>query len=100
MAQRRVSGVQTRSTRAEGDFKRAGVEPATLQPSRRAAAVRCAHEKIEVERAGMNEQPVDAKNNHIFVPLAANNVFPDCTTGCIAVYWHGDEDLPGEAATP
>lgn len=43
---------------------------------------------------------VDAKNNHIFVPLAANNVFPDCTTGCIAVYWHGDEDLPGEAATP
>lgn len=24
--------------------------------------------------------------NHVFVPLAANNVFPDCTTGCIAVY--------------
>jgi hypothetical protein len=35
---------------------------------------------------------VDGKNNHVFVPLAANNVFPDCTTGCIAVYWHGDED--------
>jgi hypothetical protein len=30
--------------------------------------------------------------NHIFVPLAANNVFPDCTTGCIAVYGHPDED--------
>jgi len=43
---------------------------------------------------------VDARNNHIFVPLAANNVFPDCTTGCIAVYWHGDEDVAGEAATP
>jgi hypothetical protein len=43
---------------------------------------------------------VDAKNNHIFVPLAANNVYPDCTTGCIAVYWHGDEDEPGEAETP
>jgi hypothetical protein len=43
---------------------------------------------------------VDAKNNHIFVPLAANNVYPDCTTGCIAVYWHGDEDEPGEAALP
>lgn len=43
---------------------------------------------------------VDATNNHIFVPLAANNVFPDCTTGCIAVYWHGDEDKPGEAASP
>jgi hypothetical protein len=35
---------------------------------------------------------VDAKNNHIFVPLGANNVYPDCLTGCIAVYWHGDED--------
>jgi hypothetical protein len=43
---------------------------------------------------------VDAKNNHIFMPLAANNVYPDCTTGCIAVYWHGDEDEPGEAALP
>lgn len=29
---------------------------------------------------------VDAGNNHIFVPLGANNVFPDCLTGCIAVY--------------
>ena len=35
---------------------------------------------------------VDAKNNHVFVPLGANNVFSDCLTGCIAVYWHGDED--------
>jgi hypothetical protein len=43
---------------------------------------------------------VDAKNNHIFVPLAANNVFPNCLTGCIAVYWHGDEDEPGQAALP
>jgi hypothetical protein len=42
----------------------------------------------------------DSKNNHVFVPLGANNVFPFCTTGCIAVYWHGDEDNSGEAATP
>ena len=42
----------------------------------------------------------DAQNNHIFVPLAANNVFPNCTTGCIAVYWHGDEDEPGGLPTP
>lgn len=42
----------------------------------------------------------DATNNHIFVPLPANNVFPDCATGCIAVYWHGDEDVPGEAGRP
>src|SRR5580693_3716888 len=37
----------------------------------------------------------DSKNNRIFVPLGANNVFPFCTTGCIAVYWHGDEDNSG-----
>jgi len=29
---------------------------------------------------------VDASNNHIFVPLGANNVYPNCLTGCIAVY--------------
>jgi hypothetical protein len=49
----------------------------------------------------------DAGNNHIFVPLAANNAFSafavpnggssakfDCETGCIAIYGHPDED-PG-----
>jgi hypothetical protein len=29
---------------------------------------------------------VDATNNEIFVPLGANNVYPNCLTGCIAVY--------------
>jgi AAA ATPase domain len=29
---------------------------------------------------------VRAKNNNIFVPLAANNVFPDCLSGCVAVF--------------
>ena len=29
---------------------------------------------------------VNAANNHVFVPLAANNAFPDCLTGCVAVY--------------
>jgi|RhiMetdeSRZDD1v2_1073273.scaffolds.fasta_scaffold05727_9 hypothetical protein len=42
----------------------------------------------------------DASNNRIFVPLGANNVFPGCLTGCIAVYWHGDEDEAGIAASP
>jgi co-chaperonin GroES (HSP10) len=42
----------------------------------------------------------DARNNRIFVPLGANNVFPDCLTGCIAVYWHGDEGEPGRVALP
>ncbi len=32
-------------------------------------------------------------NNHVFVPLGANNVFPDCLNGCVAVYAHDvDED--------
>jgi hypothetical protein len=42
----------------------------------------------------------DARNNRIFVPLGGNNVYPGCTTGCIAVYWHGDEDEPAQVASP
>jgi hypothetical protein len=28
----------------------------------------------------------DASNNHVFMPLGANNVYPNCLTGCIAVF--------------
>ena len=38
----------------------------------------------------------DSKNNSIFVPLGANNVYPGCLTGCVAVYEHaknGNLDL-------
>jgi len=28
----------------------------------------------------------DPRNNHIIVPLSANNVFPNCLNGCFAVY--------------
>jgi len=35
---------------------------------------------------------VNARNNHVFVPLAANNAFPDCLTGCIAVFARPSED--------
>ena len=40
----------------------------------------------------------NSHNNHVFVPLGANNVFlsPDaktnCLTGCIAIFGHPDED--------
>ena len=37
----------------------------------------------------------NARNNHVFVPLAANNAFPDCLKGCIAVFARpseGDDD--------
>ena len=29
---------------------------------------------------------VNPHNNHAFVPLPANNVFPDCLNGCIGVF--------------
>ncbi len=35
---------------------------------------------------------VNARNNHAFVPLAANNAFPDCLKGCIAVFARPSED--------
>ena len=35
----------------------------------------------------------NAANNHVFVPIPANNAFPNCLTGCIAVYARtGDRD--------
>ncbi len=37
----------------------------------------------------------NASNNHVFVPLGANNAFPGCLTGCIAVYTRPDVDLTG-----
>jgi len=33
----------------------------------------------------------NAQNNFVFVPLPANNVFPGCLTGCIAVYGRPSE---------
>ena len=37
----------------------------------------------------------NANNNHVFVPLAANNAYPGCLTGCIAVYTRSDVDNTG-----
>jgi len=34
----------------------------------------------------------NAGNNHVFVPLAANNAFPGCLKGCIAVYGTSEDD--------
>jgi hypothetical protein len=35
---------------------------------------------------------VNPHNNHVFVPLPANNVFPDCLNGCVAVYGTPTDD--------
>jgi hypothetical protein len=37
----------------------------------------------------------NSANNRVFVPLGANNVFPGCLTGCVAVYSRSDVDLTG-----
>jgi hypothetical protein len=34
----------------------------------------------------------DASNNHVFVPIAANNAVPNCLTGCITIYGRYDPD--------
>jgi hypothetical protein len=42
---------------------------------------------VKVHPAGTaHSVAANAGNNHVFVPLPANNAFPDCLTGCIAVY--------------
>jgi hypothetical protein len=38
----------------------------------------------------------NAGNNHVLVPLGANNVFPNCLTGCIAVFGTPDVDRIAE----
>jgi hypothetical protein len=38
----------------------------------------------------------NAENNHVFVPLGANNVYPGCLTGCIAVYGTSKTDERAE----
>lgn len=35
---------------------------------------------------------VNSHNNHVFVPLPANNVFPGCQTGCVAVFGAPHDD--------
>jgi hypothetical protein len=41
---------------------------------------------LPAPRGTAHSVAVNAHNNHVFVPLPANNVFPGCQTGCIAVF--------------
>ena len=45
-------------------------------------------------RGSAHSVAVDSHNNHAFVPLPANNVFPNCLHGCFAVFGapRGDHD--------
>jgi hypothetical protein len=39
---------------------------------------------------------VDPTSNHAFVPLPANNVFPECLNGCVAVFGAPKSDHDGD----
>jgi len=41
---------------------------------------------LPAPRGTAHSVAVNEHNNHVFVPLPANNVFPGCQTGCIAVF--------------
>src|SRR5207302_2054820 len=51
-----------------------------LVPALNVAAVQGVHPS-----GSTHSVAVDPENNRVFVPLPANNVFPNCLTGCVAV---------------
>jgi len=52
-----------------------------LVPALNVAAVQGVHPS-----GSTHSVAVDPSNNRVFVPLPANNIFPNCLTGCVAVY--------------
>ena len=63
-----------------------------LVPTFNVPAVGTGNNSTEHPAAAAHSVAANAKNNLVFVPLGANNVFPDCLTGCIAVYGRSDND--------
>jgi len=57
-----------------------------LVPTFNVPAVGTGNNSTEHPAGTAHSVAANAANNHVFVPLAANNVFPNCFTGCIAVY--------------
>src|SRR5215831_12289515 len=64
-----------------------------LVPTFNVPAVGTGNNSTEHPAGTAHSVAANARNNLVFVPLAANNVFPDCVTGCIAVYGRSDKDL-------
>jgi len=64
-----------------------------LVPTFNVPAVGTGNNSTEHPAGTAHSVAANASNNLVFVPLAANNVFPDCVTGCIAVYGRSDKDL-------
>jgi len=57
-----------------------------LVPTFNVPAVGTGNNNTEHPAGTSHSVAANAKNNQVFVPLAANNVFPGCLTGCIAVF--------------
>ena len=63
-----------------------------LVPTFNVPAVGTGNNSTEHPAGTAHSVAANASNNFVFVPLGANNVFPDCVTGCIAVYGRSDND--------
>jgi hypothetical protein len=63
-----------------------------LVPTFNVPAVGTGNNSTEHPAATAHSVAANARNSLVFVPLGANNVFPDCLTGCIAVYGRSDND--------
>ena len=63
-----------------------------LVPTFNVPAVGTGNNSTEHPAGTAHSVAANAENNLVFVPLGANNVFPDCVTGCIAVYGRSDPD--------
>ncbi len=63
-----------------------------LVPTFNVPAVGTGNSSTEHPAGTAHSVAANAENNLVFVALAANNVFPDCLTGCIAVYGRSDND--------
>jgi hypothetical protein len=63
-----------------------------LVPTFNVPAVGTGNTSTEHPAGTAHSVAANAENNLVFVPLGANNVFPDCLTGCIAVYGRLDNN--------
>ena len=61
-----------------------------LVPTFNVPAVGTGNSSTEHPAGTAHSVAANAANNLVFVPLAANNAFPDCLTGCIAVFGRSD----------
>ncbi|PYM91296.1 MAG: hypothetical protein DME04_19295, partial [Candidatus Rokuibacteriota bacterium] len=57
-----------------------------LVPTFNVPAVGTGNSSTQHPAGNAHSVAANAANNYVFVPLGANNVFPGCLTGCVAVF--------------